>query len=52
MSAAMSIANWAKLIYFEGELENYVDTEDEVCLVNNRSSFSDAVDDLPVDSSM
>lgn len=40
------------IFFFERELENYVDTEDEICLVNNRSSFSDAIDDLPVDSSM
>lgn len=37
---------------FERELENCVDTEDEVSLVNYRSSFSDAIGNIPTDSSM
>lgn len=40
------------IFFFERELENFVDTENEICLVNNSSSFSDAIDDLSVDSSM
>lgn len=39
------------IFFFERELENYVDMEDEISLVNNRSSFSDAIDGLLVDSS-
>lgn len=39
------------IFFFERELEIYVDIEDEVYLVNNRSMFSDAIDDLPLDSS-
>lgn len=36
---------------FERKLEDCVDTEDEIGLVNYRSSFSDAIGNIPIDSS-
>lgn len=36
---------------FEKELEDCVDTEDEIGLVNHRSSFSDAIGNIPINSS-
>lgn len=51
MCISIKLGQTNLISFFERELEDRVHTEDEICLVNYRSSFSDAIDDRPINSS-